>query len=135
MCYNSNCTVEIKSCIDGETSVVSSKGKIIKSPSGYRVDYSLDGDECSLIVNERGVVQKRRGEQNIELTFKIGESTQCSLSSGSFKGDFSVYTDDLHYGIGNVDGLQVFMLSMVYLLGEQRTEIVFSAKYTLKGKI
>ena len=131
MCYNSNCTVEIKSCIDGETSVVSSKGKIIKSPSGYRVDYTLDGDECALIVTERGVVQKRHGEQNIEMTFKIGQSTQCFLSSGGFKGDFSVYTDDLHYGVGEIGGMQVFILSMGYILGKQRTEIIFSAKYKI----
>ena len=110
MCYNSNCTVEIKSRIDGETSVVSSKGKIIKSPSGYRVDYSLEGDEGVIIVNDSGVVQKRHGEQNIELNFRKGESTQCFLSSGGFKGDFSVYTDDLHYGIGEIGGLQVFIL-------------------------
>ena len=134
MCYNSNCTVEIKSCVDGETSIVSTKGKIIKSHSKICVYYDLDGDECTLTVTDDEVVQKRCGEQNIELTFKKGEESQCFLSSGGFGGTFTVFTDSLKHTVCEIDALQVFKLSIGYILGEQKTEIIFSAKYTLKGK-
>lgn len=130
MCYNKNCRIEIISLIDGESSTISTMGKATKTSSGFCFDYALDGDECTITVADNKVVQSRRGEQNIELTFKRGEETQCFLSSGGFEGTFTVFTNNLQYSVCEVDALQIFKLSIGYILGEQKTEITFSAKYT-----
>ena len=125
MCYNSNCRIEIKSCIDGAKSKISVDGKAVISPSHRRFDYILDGDECTLRVTDNEVVQVRRGEQNIKLTFRKGESGECFLESGGFSGTFSVFTQDLQTS----DNGRCFALLIVYTLGEQKTELNFSAKY------
>lgn len=138
MCYNTDCNIEIASVIGGEKSIIKSKGKIICSPSGYRFEYRFDGDECTLNVTEDEIVQSRRGEQNIKLTFRKGEQTQGLLTSDGFSGAFPIFTEHFGFAVNNVNGEidgRIFNLSIVYTLGEQKTEINFSAKYTLKGKI
>ena len=139
MCYNSNCSIELKSTIDGETCVFSAKGKVLKTPSGMQFDYCLDGDRCTLTVTDGEVVQTRRGEQNIKLTFKKCENTECVLDIGGFSGVVPVYTEDMQHNICSVNrrfgAVYVFILTIVYMFGEQKTKIDFSAKYTLREKI
>lgn len=138
MCYNSKCSIEIKSTVDGETSVVSANGKVIKEPSEMRFDYSLDGDECTLTVTDSEVVQTRRGEHNIKLTFKKGEKTECLLGSGLFSGTVSVFTEDFQYSICSINkrlgAVHIFMLTLNYMLEEQKIKINFSAKFTSRVK-
>ena len=135
MCYNSECRIEIKSRIDGETSTIQAKGKVIKTPSDMRFDYLLDGDECTLTVSDGSVVQSRRGEQNIKMTFRKGEQTVCFLENGGFSGTFPVFCHDLQCtmcGINREFGaIQVFILSIVYTIGEQKIELNFSAEYKI----
>ena len=138
MCYNSNCRIEIVSCIDGEKTTFSVKGQVKKTSSGFCFDYTLDGDECTLTVKDDEAVQSRRGEQNIVMTFRKGMQTQCFLQSGDFSGAFPIYTETMEYAIfgseRKSEGLERFTLSIAYVLGEQKTEIKFSAEYTLEGK-
>lgn len=138
MCYNKNCKIEITSIIGGEKSTITAEGKVINTPSGYRFEYVLDGDDCLLSVTYNEVVQERSGEQNIKMTFRKGEQTQCFLSSGSFSGTFPIFTEYMEYAVGGSNScsetVQVFTLSISYILGEQKTEINFSAQYTLEGK-
>ena len=68
------------------------------------------------------------------MTFKKGEKTQCFLGSGGFEGAFTVFTDNLQYSVYDTGALRIFKLSIDYTLGEQKTEIVFSAKLTSKGQ-
>ena len=132
MCYNSECRIEIKSRADGFESTVKAIGKVKKSLDNLRFDYALDGDECTLIVYKSEVVQSRRGEQNIKMTFRKGERTECFLESGGFEGTFPVDTSDLRYGYGEDHReKQVFTLSLAYVLGEQKIELDFSAEYNL----
>ena len=90
-----------------------------------------------LSVTEKEVVQTRRGEQNIKMTFRKDEITQCVLESGGFSGTFSIFTKELYYNICGTgkpeDASCVFTLKIVYELAERQTEINFSAKYTLEG--
>ena len=125
MCYNSNCRIEIKSCIDGVESKVSLDGKVTKCPSEIRFDYALDSDRCTLSVTDNEAVQLRQGEQNIKLIFKKGETSECSLSSGGFLGTFHVFTQEMQM----TDDGKSFLLLIVYTLGEQKTELRFSAEY------
>ena len=139
MCYNSNCSIELKSTIDEETSVFSAKGRVIKTHSDMHFDYCLDGDKCTLTVGDGEVVQARRGEQNINLTFKKGENTECVLDIGGFSGTVPVYTVDMQHNVCSINrrfgAVHVFMLTIVYMFGEQKTKINFSAKYTSREKI
>lgn len=129
MCYNSDCRIKIKSCIDGEISSVSAKGTVIKTNSHLRFDYFLDGDECALVVTDGEVIQSRRGGQNIKIAFRKGKQTECVLESGGFSGSFFVFTDDLKCTTEKTDSTQVFTLLIDYTLGEQKTELNFSAEY------
>ena len=135
MCYNSDCRIEIKSLIDGETSTTLTKGKVVKTPSDMRFDYVLDGDECTLTVNDGGVVQSRRGEHNIKMTFRKGEQTECFLENSGFSGAFYVFTHTLQCtmcGINREFGAnQGFTLLIVYTIGEQKIELNFSAEYKI----
>ena len=138
MCYNKNCDIEIKSCIDGETSIISVTGKVTRSPSEYRFDYTLDGDKCTLTVREGEVIQTRRGEQNIDLTFIKGEKSECVFDMGGLSGTVPVFTEDIQRDVCSIDrrfgAVYVYMLTLAYTLGEQKTRINFSAKYSLRVK-
>ena len=138
MCYNNNWSIEIKTCIDGVSDTVSTRGKLISAPSGYSFDYNLDGDECTLCLTGDKVVQTRRGEQNIKITFQEGETTECILESGGFCGTITVFTEHLQHTVCSIDkrfgSVQIFTLTIVYTLGEQRVKIDFSAKYTSRVK-
>ena len=135
MCYNSDCRIEIKSRIDGETSTVSTKGKVIKSHSDIRFDYLLDGDECNLTVSSGGVIQIRRGEQNVKMTFRKGEQTECFLENMGLSGTFPVFTHDLQCTMSDINrGFEVnrgFTILIVYTIGEQKIELDFSAEYKI----
>ena len=134
MCYNSDSGIEIASVIDGEKSIVKANGKIIRSPSGYRFEYGFEGDECTLCVTENEVVQIRRGEQNIQMTFRRGEQTRGLLTVGGFSGDFPIYTESFEFADNSNGEGCIFNISITYTIGEQKNEINFSAKYTLEGK-
>lgn len=121
MCYNSKCTIKIESCIGGIASTTSAEGSVLKTDLGVRFDYLLDGDECTLTVNDSEVVQTRRGEQNIKMTFRKGEQTECFLESGGFSGAFTVFTHDLKFTNGRV-------LLIVYTLGEDKIKLTFTTE-------
>lgn len=139
MCYNSDCRIEIKSCIDGVQDTVSAKGKIKKTLNGLQIDYLLYGDECTLTVNNSEnnseVIQSRRGEQSIKMTFRKGEQTDCFLENGGFSGTFPVFCHDLQCTMCGINrefaAVQVFILSIVYTIGEQKIELNFSAEYKI----
>ena len=135
MCYNSDCRIEIKSSIDGSESNISVKGKVKKTPEGFRFDYVLDGDECTLTENGVEVVQSRRGEQGIKMTFRKGEQTDCFLQNGGFSGVFSVFTRDLQCTMRDINDKfganSLFELLIVYTIGEQKIKLNFSAKYKI----
>ncbi len=122
MCYN-NCKIKIESCIDGCVNIVSATGTVDRTRSEVRFYYKLDGDECKLAVNACQAEQSRRGEQNIQMTFREGEQTECSLASGGFSGKFTVFTHKLIFCDGDV-----CKLFICYSLGEQKTELNFSAE-------
>ena len=127
MCYNSNCRIEIKSIIDGDLSTVTSQGSVVKSNSEIRFKYTLDGDECALTLTDSEVKQTRKGENDISMTFRKGERTECTLASGGFSGSFPVYTHELDKKETSKD----LTLKIVYTLGEQKVELNFSAEYKI----
>ena len=135
MCYNDKCKIEIKSRIDGSESTVAVNGSVEKTASKMRFSYVLDGDGCTLTVNENEIIQERCGEQNIKMIFRRGEQTECSLQSGGFTGAFTVFTHDLQFAecVTNI-GKNVYTLLIVYTLGEEKIELSFSAEYNAKVK-
>lgn len=132
MCYNKKCTIEIKSCIGGETNTVYAKGRVLKTESDISFDYVLDGDKCTLTYKDNKAVQSRRGKQNITMTFQKGENSECILESGGFSGAFTVFTHDLQFEECGINAgkknVPVYILLIVYTLGEDKIELTFSAK-------
>ena len=128
MCYNNEYNIAIESCVNGVVSTVFAKGKMEKMPCGIRYDYVLDGDACSLTVNENEAVQSRRGGQNIRMTFRKGLTTECNLSSGGFSGVFTVFTEELKFAQA-----PVAVLFISYMLGDQKIELKFSAENINQG--
>lgn len=135
MCYNDKCKIEIKSRIDGSENSVSANGRVAKTASKMLFDYVLDGDGCTLTVNENDVIQERRGGQNIKMVFRKGEQTECFLQSGGFSGTFTVFTHDLQFSErGTNSGKNIYTLLIAYTIGEEKIELSFSAEYNAKVK-
>ena len=107
MCYNdfigkkaTNCKVTIISSSAGFESRVTSDGLLKIQPTGCEVNYSLDGDFCTLAVKDNVVTQKRTGGQNILMTFSQGETSVCEIGTGGLCGSFEIFTENLKFTKG-----------------------------------
>lgn len=139
MCYNSKCKIEIKSYIDGTATNTSVKGTVTKMPAEIRFEYVLDGDDCTFTVKDNEAVQIRRGAQNIKMIFRKGEQTDCYLESGGFVGGFTVFTSGLEFAdcsvISGKKTVNIYTVSIVYMLGEEKIKLTFSAEYNFNAKV
>ena len=88
MCYNNKCKIEIRSNINGSTDTITVKGKATKTLSDMRFEYTLNGDECTLIVKNDEAVQTRRGEQNIKMTFRKANEQSVFWKAEVFRARF-----------------------------------------------
>lgn len=81
--------------------------------------YSLDGDECTFTCSENGAVQRRRGGQNITISFERGKFTECVIGEGNLAGAFKVFTRD----VSLTRGKGGFRIVLDYESGEDREKI------------
>ena len=84
-----------------------------------KVDYSLDGDACTLTVNGGKAVQKRCGEQNVHILFEEGKTTECVFGNGGMSGSFLIFTNKIKL-INSKGG---FKLKLDYLSGWDREPV------------
>ena len=120
--------IKIKSEGNGWKSCVSAVGEVSFGKE-LCVKYSLDGDECEFITDGRTAVQRRRGVQNILITFICGRSTRCVLGRGDLTGSYAVYTKKLKL----VRGEEGFSLLLEYLSGNEKEKIKLNFK-AIKNK-
>lgn len=85
------CTVVIRSRGRGWTDEKITCGELVKTADSEELSYLLDGDHCVLTISESGLVQKRRGIENIIITFKEGKYTECTIGEGIL-GSYKIFT-------------------------------------------
>lgn len=71
----------------GGTTEFVSDARIEGRTGGFKVSYSLDGDECVLVVDGDTLIQTRRGSLNMHAVFRAGMPSvmEVSSSEGSFE--------------------------------------------------
>ncbi|MDE6441626.1 MAG: DUF1934 domain-containing protein [Clostridia bacterium] len=95
------------------------EGDVTFSDGAVIINYTLDGDKCTLTVDSGKVVQNRVGAQNVNVQFEEGKKTSCIFGSGGLSGSFEILTEKIKivYGKG---GLR---LNLEYLSGSDRERV------------
>lgn len=63
------------------------------------LNYSLDGDSCSLKLKNGKVEQYRKGLQSIHIEFKKNEFTKCVIGDDGLCGSYQIFTKNLDFKI------------------------------------
>ena len=87
-------SLEIVQSEDGEESVVAVDAEGELSDGVLTLAYSFDGAEYLLEISSREMRQRRSGNLNLCMLFRMGESTTCSLSDGVNGGSFEIFTEE-----------------------------------------
>lgn len=118
--------INIYSCAGGENSRFCTEGELMRTPEGFIVNYSLDGDGCSLECRGFTVTQRRSGKLTLLMKFEEGENSECILSEGGAKFIIPVFTRT----VAAVCGEEGCRVTLLYEQGEERerTELVFVAE-------
>ena len=87
-----NVKIEIFTRGGGEESSFSSHGTLTPRRGGFRVEYTLSGDSCTLSWDGKTLTQRRRGHLCADMRFAEGRKTDCSLSEGGATFPFTVST-------------------------------------------
>lgn len=95
-----SCLVGIKTEGDGWNYEGASRGTLKTDGTEAVLEYSVDGDSCTLHVKDGKIYQRRCGEQPLYLVFSKGESTLCTLGAGELTGTFKIYTHRADVSIG-----------------------------------
>ncbi len=128
MCYNNrNVRVTVNSRGSDWSDSKSSDGVLTLTPSGCKIVYYIDGDECVLSVDGGCVTQERCGEQNVRINFELGKRTQCVIGSGGLAGGYDIFTRRLE----TLSGKGGFRVELEYANGsdEEIINLTLSAVY------
>ena len=120
MCNNEyKCKVAINSQGDGWQDGQCTDGQLSSDGKRVQLKYKLDGDNCVLTFDGKTVTQTRAGENNLSLTFREGERTHCTLTSGGMNGSFEIFTDEIKSSVDKNN----FKLFLKYSSGNDREKI------------
>ena len=111
--------IKINSAGNGWKDEKSTSGTVEAEGERITVNYSLDGDMCTFSYCGGKAVQRRRGGQNIEISFEEGGYTQCVIGEGDLAGAFKVFTRSLIIKRGKGG----FRIILNYESGEDRENI------------
>lgn len=95
------------------------EGDVTFSDDTVIINYTLDGDKCTLTVGRGKVIQKRTGAQNVNVQFEEGKKTSCTLGSGGLSGSFEILTEKIKF----VSGKGGLRLNLEYLSGNDREHV------------
>lgn len=116
------CKVRISSSGSNWKDNVLSLGEFNENGGRITVSYKINGDKCELVYSDKKAVQKRSGEQNVEMTFSAGETTFCSLGSGSFCGGFDIFTNSVVFDKKD-NGFEILL---DYMSGDENIKLAFT---------
>lgn len=121
-----NCKVVISGATDAET--VKTSGDLVPETggrAGFRLTYTINGDNCLLVCRGSTVTQSRRGRVNTDITFARGKNTVCMLLSGELTGSVPVKTLRLESSLTE----QGAELVIDYFLGGAQISLRLWAEY------
>lgn len=87
-------SLEIIQSADGEESVVAVDAEGVLTDGVLTLSYAFDGAEYLLEISGREMRQRRSGNLNLQMTFRMGETTRCSLFDGVYGGSFDIFTEE-----------------------------------------
>lgn len=87
---------------------------------GTKVFYQLDNDACVMTVTPQKVVQQRSGNNELFITFMLGQKTYCEIGGAVGHGGYFVETKRLNV----VKTSKELHVSLYYLCGEDKEEVV-----------
>lgn len=95
------------------------EGEVTFASGETIINYTMDGDACTLKTDGVKAVQSRVGEQNIYIEFEEGKKTQCTFGSGSLSGSFEILTKKIKF----VSGKGGVKLNLEYLSGNDEEPV------------
>lgn len=101
--------------LDNGITEIKSQGILDFIGDGFKLDYEIDGDGCTLSYADDKLIQIRRGSVELKLIFSEGEETRCTLGSGALSGSFPLFTESLQVNRGE-SGVSVLLS---YVLAEE----------------
>ena len=123
--------VIIKSRGNGWTDEKVTEGKICEIEDGVKLAYSLEGDECVLSLFSGKVIQERRGEQSLKISFEEGKYSDCIIGEGNLCGSYKIFTRKMEF----LHGKNGFSLSLEYENGSDKEIInLFLTAYCKEKK-
>lgn len=127
------CKILINSSGEGWDDSLQDVGEFIKTEKGCEIHYKIADDECLICIEENTVTQTRRGDTNVDISFRMGKTTQCKISTGGFSGGYAVFTEELSYSLKK-GGLR---LKITYLNGDdkERINLTFTALFNTQEKL
>lgn len=114
-----DCRLTISSRGAGWESNNVTRGRMHVEGGCARIEYALDGDDCTLFLTPRRIEQTRRGEVNIKLSFVCGSETACILGEGGAHGGYAIFTERLSCLVGSKGA----SAEIDYLSGDDREKI------------
>lgn len=113
------CKVIIRSAGGNWTDEVKSLGDFKKTEDGYEISYKIAEDSCIIKIDKNSVVQRRKGDTNVEISFCKGKKTECKISTGGFSGGYEVITESVVHSLKKGG----FRLELKYINGLEREKI------------
>lgn len=95
------------------------EGEVVVSDGVTVINYTLDGDKCTLTSNGAKVIQKREGLQCVHIEFEEGKKTICTFGDGAMSGSFEVLTKKIKF----VSGKGGLRLELEYLSGSDKEPV------------
>lgn len=106
--------INITSCGSGWSDCKTCEGEVIVSDGAAVINYTLDGDKCTLTADGAKVIQNREGLQRVHIEFEEGKKTICTFGDGAMSGSFEILTKKIKF----VSGKGGLRLDLEYLSGK-----------------
>lgn len=86
------------------------------------INYTLDGDKCTLTADGGKVIQNRVGKQCIHIEFEEGKKTVCTFGDGAMSGSFEILTKKIKL----ISGKGGIRLNLEYLSGSDKEPVTLT---------
>ena len=125
-----DCRLSISSRGNGWESNTVQSAKLSIDGDWARVEYKIDGDDCTFELCPARAEQVRRGSVNIRMAFVPGGKTACILGDDDIRGGYDIFTTRLDCTIKS----HGFNAVIEYLSGDDRERICVKLRALALGK-
>ncbi|MBO5328259.1 MAG: DUF1934 family protein [Clostridia bacterium] len=89
------CKIIIKTVGEGWQDELKCNAEFLTVNGARQILYKIQNDDSVLLIEEDKVVQKRRGEVNVDLLFIEGKTTPCKIITQGLNGGYNVFTESV----------------------------------------